>query len=83
MLVFCALNTLVAYGAFSEALEHWEATRVSALLSLTPLATLAMALAGSQLWPGRVAGELVSPLALLGAFVVVAGSASIALGGRS
>jgi drug/metabolite transporter (DMT)-like permease len=83
MLVFCALNTLVAYGSFSEALEHWEATRVSAVLSLTPLATLAMAWAGSRLWPGLVVGELISPLALCGALVVVAGSAAIALGGRS
>lgn len=83
LLVFCALNTLLAYGAFSEALEHWEATRVSALLSLTPLATLAMAWAGSRIWPGRVAGEAVDLASLAGAFVVVAGSASIALGRRS
>jgi drug/metabolite transporter (DMT)-like permease len=82
LLLFCALNTLVAYGAFSEALEHWEATRVSAVLSLTPLATLAMAWAGSALWPGRVAGEGVSTPSLVGAFVVVAGSAAVALGKR-
>jgi len=83
LLSFCALNTLLAYGAFSEALEHWEATRVSALLSLTPLATLAMAWAGSRIWPGRVAGEAIDIASLLGAFVVVAGSASIALGKRA
>jgi len=82
LLVFCALNTLVAYGAFSEALEHWEATRVSALLSLTPLATLARAWAGSRLWPGRVAGEAVDLVSLLGALAVVAGSAFVALGKR-
>jgi hypothetical protein len=26
MLVFCALNTVVGYGTFSEALAHWEAS---------------------------------------------------------
>ncbi len=83
LLVFCALNTLLAYGAFSEALEHWEATRVSALLSLTPLATIAMAWAGSRIWPGRVPGEMIDLTSLLGAFIVVAGSASIALGKRT
>jgi len=83
LLVFCALNTLVAYGAFSEALVHWEATRVSSLLSLTPLATLATAWAGSRLWPGRVPDEVIDFHALLGAFIVVVGSASVALGKRS
>ena len=41
LLLFCAVNTLVAYGAFASALEHWEASRVSAVIALTPLATLA------------------------------------------
>jgi len=83
LLVFCALNTLVAYGAFSEALEHWEATRVSALLSLTPLATLALAWTGSRIWPGLVPGERIDLASLLGAFIVVAGSAAVALGKRA
>ena len=28
---FCALNTLIAYGAFAESLQHWQASRVSAI----------------------------------------------------
>ncbi|MFO0213290.1 MAG: DMT family transporter, partial [Pseudanabaena sp.] len=32
-LIFCALNTLIAYGAFAAALEHWEASRVSAVIT--------------------------------------------------
>ncbi|WP_025167973.1 DMT family transporter, partial [Pseudomonas syringae] len=40
LLLACCLNTLVAYGAFAEALAHWEASRVSATLALTPLVTL-------------------------------------------
>ena len=27
LLLFCCLNTLLAYGSFAEALEHWEASR--------------------------------------------------------
>lgn len=40
LLAFCAINTLVAYGCFAEALNHWEASRVSALLSSVPLMTV-------------------------------------------
>ena len=32
---YCALNTLIAYGAFAESLNHWEASRVSAVLAVT------------------------------------------------
>ena len=35
LLAFCSLNTLVAYGSFAEALDHWEASRVSAVLAVT------------------------------------------------
>ena len=38
--VFCALNTLAAYGAFAEALVHAEASRVSVVLALNPLLTM-------------------------------------------
>ncbi|CAI8866573.1 membrane hypothetical protein [Pseudomonas chlororaphis] len=33
LLLACCLNTLIAYGAFAEALAHWEASRVSATLA--------------------------------------------------
>ena len=39
-LAFCCANTLIAYGAFVEALEHWEVSRVSAVLTLAPLFTM-------------------------------------------
>ena len=51
VLLFCAANTLVAYGAFAAALNHWEASRVSAVLALTPLATLGFALARRRARP--------------------------------
>lgn len=82
VLAFCALNTLVAYGAFAAALEHWEATRVSAVLALTPLATLACSAAAARLLPGAAAPETLSPASWAGAAAVVAGSLLISLGGR-
>ncbi|MDJ0864731.1 MAG: DMT family transporter [Myxococcota bacterium] len=77
---FCAINTLLAYGAFAAALEHWEASRVSAVLALTPLATLAFAALGHALLPSWVESETLLPGALGGAVAVVAGSALVALG---
>ncbi len=82
MLIFTAANTLVGYGAFSAALEHWEASRVSAVLALTPLATLAFSVLAGQLWPSVFHAEVISRVALLGAVAVVAGSLLVSLGGR-
>ncbi|WP_313739468.1 DMT family transporter [Pseudomonas sp.] len=80
LLLACCLNTLVAYGAFAEALAHWEASRVSATLALTPLVTLLAVALAARLWPEYVQGEDLNALGYLGAVTVVAGSALVALG---
>ncbi|AIR91691.1 DMT family transporter [Pseudomonas cremoricolorata] len=80
LLLACCLNTLVAYGAFAEALAHWQASRVSATLALTPLVTLLAVAAAAQLWPAYVHSEQLNALGYLGAITVVAGSALVALG---
>ncbi|MBM4247181.1 MAG: DMT family transporter [Deltaproteobacteria bacterium] len=82
VLLFCAVNTIVGYGAFSNALHHWEASRVSAVLSLTPLATLGFAELGERIAPSVVHSEPVSAWTIGGAVIVVAGSMLVALGGR-
>jgi drug/metabolite transporter (DMT)-like permease len=82
VLLFCSANTLVAYGAFAAALNHWEASRVSAVLAVTPLATLGFALLGSALVPELVHREAVSPTSVAGAAAVVAGSLLVTLGRR-
>lgn len=79
LLLACCLNTLVAYGAFAEALAHWEASRVSATLALTPLVTIASVALCARLWPDYVHPESLNGLAYLGALLVVAGSALTAL----
>ncbi len=80
LLLACCLNTLVAYGAFAEALAHWEASRVSATLALTPLVTLAAVAVAAWLWPGYVQAEEINTLGYVGALLVVLGSALTALG---
>lgn len=80
MLLACCLNTLVAYGAFAEALAHWEASRVSATLAITPLVTFGAVALAAWLWPAYVSAEQINGLGYFGALVVVAGSALTALG---
>ncbi len=82
LLFFCALNTLIAYGAFAEALEHWEVSRVSAVLALAPLVTLVSSWLVSELSPNLIAKEHFSLLGVSGAILVVCGSTAIALGKR-
>lgn len=80
MLLFCGLNTMLAYGAFAEALEHWEASRVSAVLATTPIVTILSVWAVSFLVPTLIAPERLTALGLVGAILVVSGSIAIALG---
>ena len=81
LLVFCSFNTLVAYGCFAEALAHWEASKVSAILAVVPLLTLAFMWLLWFPFPQLTSPEPINGLAIFGAFVVVAGSALTALGG--
>jgi drug/metabolite transporter (DMT)-like permease len=76
VVAFCAANTLVAYGAFAAALEHVEASRVSAVLALSPLATLAF----RAVLPGGSGGEPLTLTGFAGALLVVGGSLAMALG---
>lgn len=79
-LLFCGLNTLVAYGAFAEALEHWEASRVSATIALAPLCTLVAVEVVSSVMPNLIAPEPLTLLGIVGAILVVVGCMAIALG---
>ncbi|WP_310488491.1 DMT family transporter [Chamaesiphon sp. VAR_69_metabat_338] len=81
-LIFCGLNTVVAYGAFAESLQHWEASRVSAILALAPIFTIVSMSAMAWFAPGLVTPERLTVMGLVGAVLVVAGSMSISLGKR-
>jgi drug/metabolite transporter (DMT)-like permease len=83
LLAFCSINTLVAYGAFAEALAHWQASRVSAILAVTPLLSLGTIALLHSLWPASVAAESVGVVGYAGAVLVVVGSAMCSLLGNS
>lgn len=80
LLAFACANTVIAYGAFAEALRHWEASRVGATLTLTPLFTMATMWILEHTAPGLVKPEGLNALSVLGALIVVGGSMLCALG---
>lgn len=79
-LVFCSLNILVAYGAFTEALQVWEAAKVSAVITLAPLCTILSMEIVVRYWPQTFPDSELNMLAYVGAIIVVMGSMLAALG---
>lgn len=82
LLAYCALNTLAAYGCFAEALAHWEASRVSAIIATTPLLCIVTVEIVHALWPQAISPEALGTLGWTGAGLVVAGSALASLLGQ-
>ncbi len=80
MLIFCGLNTVIAYGCFAESLQHWEASKVSAILALAPIFTIGSMSIITWLFPGLVTPEYLTLWSLFGAILIVSGSISISLG---
>jgi drug/metabolite transporter (DMT)-like permease len=80
LLLYCAANTVLGYGAFSEALAHWEASRVSATLALSPIMTLGLSAITTKIWPGVLPPEHLNIMSYVGAVVVVVGAVLAALG---
>lgn len=82
ILAYCSLLTILGYGAFAEALAHWEATRVSAVIAVTPLITWALNHAAATVAPAYAQAESLTVSSLAGAGLVAVGSALTALGRR-
>lgn len=73
-LLFCSINLVLAYGAFTEALQVWHAAKVSAVITLAPLFTITTMHVAVKLWPSVFIDSGLNRLAYAGAVIVVAGS---------
>jgi len=82
LLVFVCLNTALAYGTFSESLDHLEASRVSTILSLVPLVTIVVTRLLDFIFPDFIVIEEMNGLSVLGALMVVFGSAINSFAGK-
>jgi drug/metabolite transporter (DMT)-like permease len=77
-LIFCGINTLLAYGALAEAVKHIPLALISVIISLNPLITLigmeilpAMGFANLQPDPVGMAGYFGGAIAVIGVVLVV------------
>jgi drug/metabolite transporter (DMT)-like permease len=82
LLGFLAVNTLIAYGAFAEAMNHWESSKVSAVLALQPLTTLFGAWLLGIWLPGYFPPVQLTVTVIIVSLLVVCGSVTCALGGQ-
>ena len=79
LLVFGGINTAVAYGCFTAAMQHWETPRVSAVIAIVPVLTLLSGHLQQQFLPSLLPAEAINTLSIIGALIVVAGSSLAAL----
>jgi drug/metabolite transporter (DMT)-like permease len=79
-LLFCCLNTIVAYGAFTEAMFVWQASKVSAVISLSPLFTFISMFIAVNLFPEQIKASDLDMWAYIGGGVVIIGSALTSMG---
>ena len=72
--IYCCLNTLIGYGSFGEALNHWDASKVSIVATLIPVFTMIFSTIGHYLAPDYFAASDMNIVSYVGAMVVVAGA---------
>ncbi len=82
LLIVVALMTLASYLAFGAAMNHLEASRIGAVIAVSPLLTVAAARLTSSALPGVMAFERLNALSVIGAVLVVAGSVATTLARR-
>ena len=80
VLLYGCASTIVGYGLFSEALKCWEASRVGAVVAVTPLFTWGLTQVGAVYFPQHITAEQADGWSIAGGFAVAIGSALAALG---
>ncbi|MCB1021888.1 MAG: DMT family transporter [Acidobacteria bacterium] len=83
LLFYSCLTTVLGYAMFSEALKLWEASRVGAVVAVTPLFTWTFNEVAAGLFPQFVHAEAADGWSLVGALCVAGGSALAALGRKT
>ena len=73
-IAYACINTVVAYGAFAEAMNHWNASRVGMVLALTPVTTLLFINGFAWLFPQLLSSEQINWLGYVGMLFIVTGS---------
>ncbi|SUC09464.1 drug/metabolite transporter [Pasteurella canis] len=78
--IYCCLNTLVGYGAYAEALNRWDVSKVSVVITLMPLFTILFSYLLYFFYPQSFTKPDLNSISYIGAFVVVLGAITSAIG---
>jgi drug/metabolite transporter (DMT)-like permease len=82
LLLICTFSSLVAYVAFAESMNYWQASKSSAFLAVIPLVSIGFEMIFALLFPAYIDVHTISLLSLVGAVIVVAGTMTITLCGE-
>ncbi|RDL45431.1 EamA family transporter [Marinomonas piezotolerans] len=79
--VFCCLNTLIAYGAFAQAMKYWQTVQVSAAVAMTPAVAFILTelVVSMGLWPNLIQSAHADLLSLGGMATVVIAAIAVQL----
>jgi drug/metabolite transporter (DMT)-like permease len=80
MLVAAMFNTFLPFFCYGEAFRLWDASRVGAIIAMTPIVTVFATGAISRIIPAYIHPERLNLYTILGIVVVVGGSMTAALG---
>ena len=71
--IFCAVNTLIAYGCFGQAMKYWPTAQVGAMLALTPVFSFSFTALVASLgwWSGIIVADELNTLAFVGIILIV------------
>lgn len=79
-LVYCCLNTIIAYGTYAEALNRWDVSKVSIMMPLIPIFTMIFSEMAYFWKPESFTPPDLSFLTVFGACLVVFGALFSAVG---
>lgn len=80
--IYCCGNTLIGYGAYGEALNHWDTSKVSVVTTMIPIFTMLFSLLGHHFFPETFDDPDMNGISYIGALIVVAGAMLAAIGGK-
>ncbi|RPE82743.1 drug/metabolite transporter (DMT)-like permease [Vespertiliibacter pulmonis] len=79
-LIFCCVNTIIAYGCYAEALNRWEIAKVSMIMPQITILTLFFSQVAHWLDPKHFPASNPNFISYIGAIAVVLGALSAAAG---
>lgn len=84
ILLFCSINTIIAYGCFAQSMKYWRAVDVSAMIALTPVASFATSFLVASLgwWPETIGYPPIDLLSGIGILLVVVSAACVQIWNR-